>query len=339
VAFAHAGVDKHEESPIELVDLRLYFVKDREMFLSPRRITFCWITSLLLGATLLFAVPARAAQKFPKCCVWRVTNARAPFYLVGSIHALSKNDYPLAAPYEIALRDSKRFLFEFDPNRHAEFEKKFEAAGKYPPGQNICSKIHPDLLTWLQQNILAVNPDDRQARRERVGTFDNELRYKPWWIAQHLVGPTTYTKSSVSNGLDNYFVDRAARGKKEIAGLESVNEHVAVMGGLSDRDSEFILRDALDQPGNAEKEFSRMHKAWHKGDTDALWADDSRLRNRAPWIAARFVDNRNIKWIPRIEAELKRGKPTAIVAGALHFSGPNSVIKLLEKRGYKIEQL
>jgi len=118
-----------------------------------------------------------------------------------------------------------------------------------------------------------------------------------------------------------------------------VDEHVAVMGKLSDRDSEFILRDAIDQPGNAEREFSKMHKAWRKGDTAALWAGDTRLRTRAPWIAARFVDERNTKWIPRIEAELKSGKSTAIIAGALHFAGPNSVIKLLEKRGYQIEQL
>lgn len=309
------------------------------MFLSPQRTSCFRIISLLIGSTLLFAIPVRAAQRLPKSCVWRVTNAKAPFYLVGSIHALSKKDYPLPAPYEIALRDSKRFLFEFDPNRHVEFEKKFEAAGKYPPGQDICSKIHPDLLAWLRQNIMTVKVDNRRERRERLGTFDNELRYKPWWIAQHLVGPATYTKSSLSHGLDNYFVDRATRERKEIAGLESVDEHVAVMSGLSDRDGEFILRDALDEPRNAEKEFSKMHKAWHKGDTNALWAGDSRLRTQAPWIAARFVDNRNAKWIPRIEAELKSGKPTAIVAGALHFAGPNSVIKLLEKRGYQIEQL
>ena len=309
------------------------------MFLSPRRINRSCVTSLALGLPLLFAISAPAAQKFPKCCVWRVTNAKAPFYLVGSIHALSRKDYPLPAPYEIALRDSKRFLFEFDPNRHVEFEKKFEAAGKYPPGQDIRSKIDPDLLAWLQQNITTVKPDHHRAKRERTRSFDSEFGYKPWWIAQHLVGPATYTKTSLSHGLDNYFVDRATREKKEIAGLESVDEHVAVMGGLSDRDSEFILRDTLGQPGNADKEFTRMYKAWRKGNTDALWEGDSRLRKQAPWIAARFVDNRNVKWVPRIERELKTGKPTAIVAGALHFSGPNSVIKLLEKRGYKIEQL
>src|SRR5205823_4283557 len=112
------------------IDLLCFFVKDREMFLPPRRITCSSITSLLLGLTLLFAVSARAAQTFPKCCVWRVTNAKAPFYLVGSIHALSKKDYPLPAPYELALKNSRRFLFEFDPSRHVEFEKKFETAGK-----------------------------------------------------------------------------------------------------------------------------------------------------------------------------------------------------------------
>jgi uncharacterized protein YbaP (TraB family) len=309
------------------------------MFLSRRGIPGSSTASVLLGWTFLFGIPAHAAHTFPKCCVWRVTNAKAPFYLVGSIHVLGKNDYPLATPYEIALKDSRRFLFEFDPTRHIEFERKFEAAGKYPPGQDIRSKIDPGLLAWLRQNILMVNPDQRRGRREQAEGFDSQLGYKPWWIAQHLVGPATYSKSSPSHGLDNYFVDRAAKEKKEIGGLESVDEHVAVMGGLSDRDSEFILRDALDQPGNAEKEFSRMHKAWRKGDTDGLWAGDSRLRTRAPWIAARFVDNRNTKWIPRIEAELKSGTPTAIVAGALHFAGPNSVIKLLEKRGYKIEQL
>ena len=111
------------------------------------------------------------------------------------------------------------------------------------------------------------------------------------------------------------------------------------MGGLSDRDGEFMLRDALTQPKEGAKELDRMHKAWRKGDTDSLWAGDARLRTQAPSIAARFVDNRNVRWVSRIEAELKSDKPTAIVAGALHFSGPRSVIALLQKRGYQIEQL
>src|SRR6186997_433820 len=131
------------------------------------------LTALLVALILapLATDAAPQSKKFPKCCVWRVTNAKATFYLVGSIHALSKKDYPLPAPYEIALRNSGRFLFEFDPNRHVEFEKKFEAAGKYPRGQDIRSKIHPELLAWLRENILTVEADHRQGRREKVRGF------------------------------------------------------------------------------------------------------------------------------------------------------------------------
>jgi len=309
------------------------------MFLPGRRALGVWIGLGLLGIAPLSAIAVSPAHKFPKSCVWRVTNAKAPFYLVGSIHALGKSDYPLPAPYEVALKNSKRFVFEFDPNRGAEFERKFEAAAKYPPGTDIRSKIDPQLLAWLCKNIWTVKADSRHGKRARIAGFDSELRYKPWWIAQHLAAPASYSKSSASHGLDNYFVDHAKMAGKEIGGLESVDEHVAVMGGLSDRDSEFMLRDALTQPTDAQKEFNRMYKAWRRGDIAALWAGDARLRNQAPRIAARLVEDRNVKWVPRIEAELKTGKPTAIVAGALHFAGPRGVIALLQKRGCQIEQL
>ena len=310
------------------------------MFFSVRRSLgggIALIVALFLTPPATDAAPQN--KKFPKCCVWRVTNAKAPFYLVGSIHALSKKDYPLPQPYDIALKSSTRFLFEFDPTRHGEFQKKFEAAAKYPPGQDIRSKISPELLAWLRKNMFTMVPDTRVGKGERLVSFDSQLRYKPWWIAQHLAAPASYSKASASHGLDNYFVDHAIDSGKEIGGLESVQEHVAVMGGLSDRDGEFLLQDALAQPGNSDTESGRMYKAWRKGDTNALWAGDASLRSKAPRIAARFVDDRNVKWIPRIEAELKTGKPTAVVAGALHFSGPNSVIMLLQKHGYVIEQL
>jgi uncharacterized protein YbaP (TraB family) len=306
---------------------------------SLRRAAFGRVTFVLFSLALVFSIPARGATALPKCCVWRVTNAKAPFYLVGSVHAVSKNDYPLPTPYEIALKDAKRLLFEFNPTRQAEFEKKLNATAKYPPGEDIRSKIHPELLAWLQQNISIVDGDARRGKKSQAAGFDGGLGYKPWWIAQHLVDKNAYSNVSASPGLDDYFLARAQKTGKEIAGLESVDEHVAVLDGLSDRDGEIVLRQALVPHKNDEAEFNRMRKAWRKGDTIALWAQDARFRNEAPWIAARFVDNRNIKWIPRIEAELKSGKPTAIVAGALHFCGPNSIVRLLEKRGYTIEQL
>src|SRR5438046_9797751 len=104
------------------------------MFLSSRRVTAGWIASVLVSFTLLFVIPAHAAQAHRKCCVWRVTNAKAPFYMVGSIHALSKNDYHLPVAYEIAQKDSKRILLEFDPTRHVAFGSNSADRRKIPQG-------------------------------------------------------------------------------------------------------------------------------------------------------------------------------------------------------------
>src|SRR5437660_10369541 len=115
------------------------------MFLPIQRAAGVSIGFLLFSTVALIANTARAIEALPKCCVWRVTNAKAPFYLVGSVHALSRDDYPLPSPYELALKDAKRLLFEFNPNRATEFEKKLVAAGRYPPGQDIRSRIDPKL--------------------------------------------------------------------------------------------------------------------------------------------------------------------------------------------------
>src|SRR5438034_10237579 len=83
------------------------------MFFPSRRASGVSIALVLLGLMPLSAIAVSPAHKFPKCCVWRVVNSEAPFYLVGSIHALSKKDYPLPGPYDLALKDSTRFVFEF----------------------------------------------------------------------------------------------------------------------------------------------------------------------------------------------------------------------------------
>jgi len=48
---------------------------------------------------------------------------------------------------------------------------------------------------------------------------------------------------------------------------------------------------------------------------------------------------RNLRWIPRITGMIKSGQPTMVVAGAAHFAGPPSIIKLLAAHGYNCEQL
>ena len=300
-----------------------------------------------IGATSWVVAADKAAvapesRKLPKCCVWRITNAKAPVFVVGSIHSLGPEDYPLPAAYEVALNASSRLVFEYNPTQNEEFQKKFAAAGKYPPGQNISNRIHPQTLAWLRSNTryLETEYDDRgRPRRAIVKDFDTALQYRPWWIADHFFDIRSYSDVAADSGIDAWFEERGRKMGKEFGGLETVDEHIAVLGNLSDRDGEILLLDTLLYIDTAANQFHRTRSAWRRGDTDKLWMLDSRLRREAPWIAARLIDNRNAVWVPRIEREIKSGKATSIIVGALHVAGPNSVIVLLQKRGYTIEQL
>lgn len=312
---------------------------------------FCYYSKLKsLGMGVVFAIVSIVLVTFSggatagpsKCCVWKITNAKAPFYLVGSVHALSQRDYPLPAPYEVALKDSKRLLFEFNPNFGEQFSKQFAAAGKYPPGQDVTTRLHPKALAWMRAHLASVDFQYNKAKKNydvTVGHFDKAKQFRAWWLADHYIGIPNYTGISYKHGVDNYMADKARRVGKEIGGLESVSDHVAVLGGLSDMDGQILLLDTIVYGHEDAANVNRRRSAWRHGKVDALWNSDARLRKEAFWISRRLLDDRNIRWIAKIEAEIKGGKPTAIVAGALHFAGPNSVVTLLQKRGYTIEQL
>jgi uncharacterized protein YbaP (TraB family) len=70
-----------------------------------------------------------------------------------------------------------------------------------------------------------------------------------------------------------------------------------------------------------------------------MLANEKRERDLNMGAELRLLDYRNLRWIPKIEAMIKSGVPTSIVVGTGHFCGTNSVIDLLQKKGYKIEQL
>jgi uncharacterized protein YbaP (TraB family) len=286
---------------------------------------------LVLFAALLAVASSHAALApvaAEKHFVWRVTNLPVPFFLVGSIHNLTARDYPLPKIYERALTNSERLLFEYNPRERDALARRFREVAKYPDGQDIESQIHPATVGLLKKN----------AWRFRI-KFDEIRRYRPWAIALRLLAGQGPLGASSPRSMDAYLSTQGQRSGKELAGLETVDEHVAFWREMVERDGENLLLYALTREKTVGALFDRTRDAWKRGDVAALSATSARLRRANPGIARKLLDRRNARWVERIEAEMKSGKPTAIVAGAGHFSGPRSVIELLRERGYRIEQL
>jgi uncharacterized protein YbaP (TraB family) len=259
-----------------------------------------------------------------KHCLWRITNARAPFYLLGSVHALQRTDYEKAPAVEQAVKQSQLILFEVDPKQEQTFAKKLGEAARLPRGQQIRGKISPKTYDYLRK--ITVN-----------GMAEWQHLY-PWAIAMLLDYPALRGVSTIY-GVDNHIAEMARRYSKKTGGIETVDEHVRVLSDMHMIEGEVYLLQALVHAAEASPQFRLDVAAWKSGDTNRLYAMHAKRMKEAPTVYWRLLDQRNAKWIPRLEAAIKSGTPTLVVAGALHFSGPRSVIALLQKRGYKIEQL
>jgi len=259
--------------------------------------------------------------------IWRVTNSPTPFYLVGSVHSLSGKDYPLARPIMDAFHEVKQVVFEYDPNADEEFAKKLMEASKLPKGETIYTKLHPETLKFLETRF----------RRSNFH-FDQLKEWKAWRIAS-IWGVRGWSNINGAYGVDSYLFYHCRRLHKPTGGLETVDEHVAVLGGLSDAEGEVMLLDNIVQGDKRRDTYNRAVAAWKRGDVDGVWAEERRFRAEAPSISSRLLDMRNLQWVPRIIGMIKQGQPTMVVAGAAHFAGPPSLIKLLALHGYKCEQL
>ena len=108
---------------------------------------------------------------------------------------------------------------------------------------------------------------------------------------------------------------------------------------MFDAEGEVVLLQAIIHAKDEAGQFRQDASAWKVGDAARLNAIHTGEMKEAPTVSWRLLDRRNARWSPRIETAIRSGRPTLIVAGALHFAGPRGVIALLQKRGYKIEQL
>ena len=286
------------------------------------------IVASIAGTGIIFllvsGLAAAEVATNAKHCLWRVTNARAPFYLLGSVHALQRSDYDKAPAVEEAIKQSQLILFEIDPKEDQTFATKLGAAARLPRGEQIRGKISPKTYNYLRK--ITIN-----------GMAEWQHLY-PWAVAMLLEYPSLRGVST-TYGVDNHVAQMARRYSKRTGGVETVDEHVHVFSDMHMVEGEVYLLQALVHAGEASPQFQLDVAAWKSGDTNRLYAMHVKRMKEAPTVWWRLLDRRNAKWIPKLEGAIKSGTPTLVVAGALHFSGPRSVIALLQKRGYKIEQL
>lgn len=252
-------------------------------------------------------------------------------YLAGSVHVLDAARSTLPAGFGIAYRDAERLVMELDmddldPMAVAAF---LAARGSFPGDQTLRTLLEPARYARI----------DAEARALGL-PLDSMARLEPWAVA---LGLTQLQLAKLgldpANGVEQQITTWARRDGKPIAGLESVEEQLGVLDGLTYADQARFLELTVDEVDSMPGELDRLLAAWQRGDTAVLEQLLLDEYGKMPTLYRPLVADRNRRWLPQIEALAMRADDALVVVGALHLVGPDGLLALLRGRGLSARPL
>ena len=109
---------------------------------------------------------------------------------------------------------------------------------------------------------------------------------------------------------------------------------------LTDAQQAEFLTQTVAEMGQLEDQAAQLVDAWQRGQVDTLAADLLAGLADYPDLYRRLVVARNQDWAYEL-AHLARAQPGdyLVVVGTLHLVGEDSLVTLLEQRGYQIVRL
>ena len=284
----------------------------------------------LIGTSLGLQAKTAAVEQTTRNCLWTVKTAANKIYLLGSLHLLKPNAYPLAAAIEKAYADSRVIIFETDiaALQSPALQAKLLELGIYPAGQN------------LFQNL---DGSTRQKLEKKMGEIGLPLeqfsQFKPWFVALTL---TTLELQRMgfnpAYGIDLYFFNKASADGKEIDYLEPAEFQINLLGNMAEREQHDFLSQALNDLEVVKELSGDLVSSWKVGDTDKLHDLLSRSFDDYPHLHHRLLTQRNKNWVEQIEDAMRKNKNVLFVVGAGHLVGPESVVDLLKNKGYQVKQ-
>lgn len=290
---------------------------------------------LLLG--LLLTAPALAQQVQPALppgimaypSLWHIQGEKGEVYLLGSVHVLPPRVHWRSPPINRALSRSDVYVFEVPQDEAAmeELNGLIQAKGFLPPGETLRALLHPEALADYDAAVAASGL--QPAMIERV---------RPWLAGlQMMFAQISKLKFAAGNGVDSVLMADAARHNKPMRYLETVAEQFAVLAPddrvLELEEFESGLKDLRDMGS----EIEPMVHAWSTGNQAKLDELINGDLDGFPEARKQLLDDRNKRWVPKIEAMLKEKHVFFITAGAGHLTGANGLPALLRRAGYKVD--
>ncbi len=252
-------------------------------------------------------------------------------WLLGSIHLADSSFYPLPAILDSALDASTLVAAELDINKSETVQKTgmlMAEKGALPAG-TFLKDVLPDSLLNRVDSLLAA----WKIPKEIMAPF------RPWMVALSL-SALAIERSGLSGdfGIDQEILARAEDLGKKIFALETPEEQIGIFSNAEDSLGIEYLQSTLNEILEADSFVRDMATAWKTGDVEKMRRLLDSDSSESAYEEELYV-KRNVRMAESIDSLATAGEKAFIVVGAAHLVGSgDNVLRLLEKKGYRIRQ-
>lgn len=290
------------------------------------------LAAFILAWTFVTAVWAQESldSNSNKNFLWSVETGTTTVYLLGSLHVMRSDAWPLAQEIESAYNDCKKVVFETDVDgmNGPAAQARVMTLGLYPEGQTLEQNISGETYRLLHEKATA-----------RGLPMAYLVHYKPWLCALTLtVMEFQRLGFDLRHGVDNYFFRKAKADGKETIFFETVEHQLNLFAQLDVREQESFLGQTLKDLEVIETLASDMVAAWKTGNVDKLSSIITISFKEYPDIYDRLFVQRNKEWAAQIDHLTKQNGNVLVVVGAGHLVGTKGLVELLKKKGYTVKQ-
>jgi hypothetical protein len=278
-----------------------------------------------------FVYAEDAVFRKQKNFLWKVQSKAGTAYVLGSIHLLKKDIYPLNKKIEDAFDKSNVLVVEANINNIGQIDvQKLIESAFYPENESLEKHVSRETYEIIKKEF---------------GGFGLPLEFinkqKPWFLALTLTSMELVRLGlDPTHGIDVYFLSKAS--KKKILELESLDYQINLFLRFSDEDQELFLLYTLKDLKMLEQEVDKLMHAWTSGDVKGIESIISKSiteDRRMSSIYKKLIYTRNKDMASRIEEFLKTKDTYFVIVGAGHLVGNKGIIEILKRRGYLIKQL
>jgi uncharacterized protein YbaP (TraB family) len=282
----------------------------------------------LLTAILLCLTTLSGANALP---LWEIQGTENSIRLLGSVHFLRSQDFPLPKAIHDAYADADVVVMELDlsaldPIAIQEVMQRLTIDSR---GRNLEALMGTRAYHQAHELAAKLGID--------LGVF---MPYEPWFAALQVTQLRLMQLGfDGSNGVDAYFTRQALQDRKMIRGLETLEFQLDSMDSLPPKAQREFLLQTLEDAANVQEIMDEVVNAWKAGDTATLETELMDGLNAQPELYERILVQRNKNWASSILALTNDSQDYLVIVGTLHLVGDDSLIRLIEDAGYPTRQV